>query len=104
MISYGKENKDDETSKAIHRARRGRAGCGGRGKDMEAEEMGEGRGSQMESKPLPQKLGNIRGRKGSCFDSDSKRSICARKTATKETNYEVEVFTRMKYENNFCLI
>ena len=79
-------------------------GCGGRGEGYGREEMGEGRGVRWKSKLLPQKLGNIRGRKRKLLDSDSTRSICARKTATKETNYEVEVFTRMKYEKNFYLI
>ena len=43
------------------------------------EEMGEGRGGRRRSKVLPQKLRNIRGRKRKLPDSDSKRSLYARK-------------------------
>ena len=76
----GKANKDYETSKAIHRERRGRAGNGGRGGEgYGREEMGEGRGVRRRSKVLPQKLRNIRGRKRKLPDSDSKRSLYARK-------------------------
>lgn len=103
LISYGKENKDDETSKAIHRARRGRAGVGGGGKDMEEKKWG-GEGVRWRSKAPSSETWKHQGRKRKLPDSDSKRSHLCQKTATKETNYEVEVFNRMKYENNFCLI
>lgn len=70
----------------------GRGMGGGEGRDMEEKKWGRGGGVRWRSKVLPQKLKNARGRKRKLPDSDSKRSLYARKTTTKETNYKVEVY------------